>query len=215
MFYLGLVSDAAASIPVTFLIPDSQIQEDFGDIEPNSLDLYLQYAGQIDEEALGFMTIIHIKVHFQLMGIVLVQTLPSGHGYDIGSGAMETHVSTLQDTFYGFKEIRFENEDGTPVEFDQIGEPSKPMKLMSGLNHYNYYLIEQELKNILSSNFSVSYDNLETALQEMKIKPNDIYSPVIPDNVNFEVIDQDAITVVKFENTLDLLSMTERKLSAH
>ena len=49
----------------------------------------------------------------------------------------------LQDTFYGFKEIRFENEDGTPVEFDQVGEPSKPMKLTSGINYYNYYLFKQ------------------------------------------------------------------------
>ena len=45
VFHLGLASEAAASIPVTFLIPDSQIEEDFGDVEPNSLDLYMKYAG--------------------------------------------------------------------------------------------------------------------------------------------------------------------------
>ncbi len=180
MFHLGLASDAAASIPVTFLIPDSQIQEDFGDIEPNSLDLYIQYAGKIDEEALGFNDYHPYKGTLSVDGDVLVQTLPSGHGYDIGSGAMETHAGTLQDTFYGFKEVRFENEDGTPVEFDQVGEPSTPMKLMSGLNHYNFFLFEQSNQEFLSSNFSVSYDNLETALQEMKTKSNDIYSSSNP-----------------------------------
>ena len=143
VFHLGLASDAAASVPVTFLIPNSQIQEDFGDIKPNSLDLYMQYAGKIDEEALGFNDYHPYKGTLSIDGDVLVQTLPSGHGYDIGSGTVETHGGTLQDTFYGFKEVRFENEDGTPVEFDQVGEPSTPMKLMSGLNHYNFFLFEQ------------------------------------------------------------------------
>ena len=43
-------------------------------------------------------------------------------------------------------------------------------------------------KNILSSNFSYSYENLETALREMGINPNDVYSSVIPANVEFEVV---------------------------
>ena len=76
------------------------------------------------KRALGFNDYHPYKGTLSVDGDVLVQTLPSGHGYDIGSGAMETHVGTLQDTFYGFKEVRFENEDGTPVEFDQVGEPS-------------------------------------------------------------------------------------------
>ena len=65
------------------------------------------------------------------------------------------------------------------------------MKLMSGVNHYNLFLFEQSnAKNFFHPIFLYSYDNLETALQEMKIKSNDIYLPVIPDNVNFEVIDE-------------------------
>ena len=84
MFHLGLASEAAASIPVTFLIPDSQIEEDFGDVEPNSLDLYMKYAGKIDEEALGFYDYHPYKGTLSVDGDVLVQTLPSGHGYDIG-----------------------------------------------------------------------------------------------------------------------------------
>lgn len=212
VFHLGLASDAAASIPVTILIPDSQIYEDFGDIEPNSLDLYLQYAGKIDEEALGFNDYHPYKGTLSIDGDVLVQTLPSGHGYDIGSGRVETHAGTLQDTFYGFKEVRFENEDGTPVEFDQVGEPSTPMKLMSGLNHYNFHMFKQsDGQEYLSSNFSTSYDNLESALGEMKVKLNDVYSPIIPENVEFEVIEQKELTIVKFENKLDLSSMSAKE----
>ncbi|QUW22086.1 hypothetical protein JSQ81_00390 [Sporosarcina sp. Marseille-Q4063] len=210
VFHLGLASEAAASIPVTFLIPDSQIKEDFGDIEPSSLDLYMKYAGQIDEEALGFDDYHPYKGTFSVDGDVLVQSLPTGHGYDIAPGTISTYLGSLQDTFFGFEEIRFENEDGTAVEFDQVGEPSKPMKLNSGVNHYNYYLFEQsDGQEYLSSNFSYSYENLETALEEMKINPNDIYSSIIPTNVEFEVVEKNEVTVVKFKGTLDLLSMSE------
>ncbi|WP_172369424.1 hypothetical protein [Sporosarcina jiandibaonis] len=212
VFHLGLASEAASSIPVTFLIPNSQIKEDFGDVEPNSLDLYMKYAGKIDEEALGFYDYHPYKGTFSVDGDVLVQTLPAGHGYDIASGTIETHRGTLQDTFYGFKEVRFENEDGTPVEFDQVGEPSKPMKLNSGVNRYNYYLFKQsDGQEFLSSNFSNSYENLETALQEMKVKPNDIYFPVIPANLKFEVVEKNELTIVKFEKPLDLLSMSAKE----
>jgi hypothetical protein len=210
VFRLGLASEAAASIPVTFLIPDSQIEEDFGDVEPSSLDLYMKYAGQIDEEALGFYDYHPYKGTFSVDGDVLVHTLPSEHGYDTASGIITTYLGTLQDTFFGFKEIRFENEDGTPVEFDQVGEPSKPMKLNSGVNQFNYYLFKQsDGKEYLSSNFSYSYENLETALGEMEINPNDIYSSIIPANVKFKVVENKKVTVVKFKDTLDLLSMSE------
>jgi hypothetical protein len=210
VFRLGLASEAAASIPVTFLIPDGQIEEDFGDVEPSSLDLYMKYAGQIDEEALGFYDYHPYKGTFSVDGDVLVHTLPSEHGYDMASGIITTYLGTLQDTFFGFKEIRFENEDGTPVEFDQVGEPSKPMKLNSGVNHCNYDLFKQsDGQDYLSSNFSYSYENLETALGEMEINPNDIYSSIIPANVKFKVVENKKVTVVKFKDTLDLLSMSE------
>ncbi len=210
VFHLGLASEAAASIPVTFLIPNSQIKEDFGNVEPSSLDMYLKYAGQIEEEALGFYDYHPYKGTFSVDGDVLVQTLPPGHGYDIAPGTVSTYLGTLQDTFYGFNEIRFENEDGTPVEFDQVGETSKPMKLNSGVNHYNYYSFKQsDGQEFLSPNFSDSYENLERALLEMKVDPNDIYASIIPPNVNFEVIENKEVTIVKFLETLDLLSMTE------
>jgi hypothetical protein len=210
VFRLGLASEAAASIPVTFLIPDGQIEEDFGDVEPSSLDLYMKYAGQIDEEALGFYDYHPYKGTFSVDGDVLVHTLPSGHGYDMASGTITTYLGTLQDTFFGFEEIRFENEDGTPVEFDQVGEPSQPMKLNSGVNQYNYYLFKQsDGQEYLSSNFSYSYENIETALGEMEINPNDIYSSIIPANVKFEVVENKEVTVVKFKDTLDLLSLSE------
>ena len=44
LFHLGLAGDQASSIPVTFIIPNSQIEEDFGFLKPTSYDLYKKYA---------------------------------------------------------------------------------------------------------------------------------------------------------------------------
>ena len=46
LFHLGLAGDQASSIPITFIIPNSQIEEDFGVLEPTSYDLYKKYAGR-------------------------------------------------------------------------------------------------------------------------------------------------------------------------
>ena len=101
---------------------------------------------ELMKKHLVLLIIIHIKGKLALKEDRITHTLPNGHGYDTAPGTMETYVGTLQDTFYGFREIQFENEDGTTVEFDQVGEPSKPMELGSGKNYYNYYLFKQEME---------------------------------------------------------------------
>ena len=212
VFHLGLVGDTAASVPVTFVIPNSQIVEDFGELQPTSFDLYEMYATKIDEEALGFDDYHPYKGRLSVDGSKLIQTLPVGHGYDLGSASMEVHQGTLQDTFYGFDEIQFENEDGTPVEFDQVGEPSKSMKLLSGINSRSYYISKHtDGQEYLSSSFSKSHGNIKEALYDMKNEPNDIFSPVIPMDIDFEVIEEKGLTKVKFVEPLDLNAMTTNK----
>lgn len=212
IFRLGLVGDTAASVPVTFLIPNRQIEEDFGEYQPTSFDLYEMYAERVDEEALGFDDYHPYSGQLTVENETLIQTLPVGHGYDRSSSAMEVHRNTLKDTFYGFDAIQFENEDGTPVEFDQVGEPSKPMQLLGGANFYNYYISKHgNEREYISSNFSRTYENIDSALQEMKNGPNDIFSPVIPNNIEFEVIEEKDLTRVKFEEPLDLNAMNANK----
>lgn len=214
LFHIGLVGETAASVPVSFLIPERQIIEDFGEVKPTSFDLYEMYASKIDEKALGFDDYHSYKGTLAVEGNNLIQTLPEGHGYDIGSASLEVHSGTLQDTFYGFDEIQFRNEDGTPVVFDQVGEASKPMQLMSGVNFYNYYLSKHTNGNeYLSPNFLETHDTLTEALYEMKNKPNDIFSPVIPMDVSFEVKEEKEFTTIKFKEELDLFAMDEQEVS--
>lgn len=212
LFHLGLAGDQALSIAVTFIIPNSQIKEDIGFLEPTSYDLYKKYADRLDESALGFQEYHPYKGNIAAEDHVIIHQLPQGHGYDIGSGSMEVYLDSLQDTFYGYQEVRFENEDGTATMFSEVGQPSTPLILKSGRNHLNYYMFEQQDgQQFLTSNFSQPQPSLNEALQQMKVKPNDVFKPVIPSTLNFEVKADDKLTTIKFTQPLDLDAMEPEK----
>ncbi len=205
VWHLGLAGDAAVSVPVSFLIPEAQIKADFGNSKPTSLDLYTVYAERLDETALGFSEYHPYKGNFEVVGKSIVHRIPIGHGYDQAPASLEVFTNSLQDTFYGFKELLLKNEDGTVLEFDQVGEPSKPLKLTNGMGQLNYYLYEQTNgMQFLTSNFGKTYESLEDALEDMKNKPNDIFTSVIPEDINYEVILTDSYSIVKFKEQLDL-----------
>ncbi|WP_399632806.1 hypothetical protein [Sporosarcina sp. SG10008] len=212
LFHLGLAGDQALSIPITFIIPNSQIKKDIGFLEPTSYDLYKKYASRLDESALGFQEYHPYKGNIAAEDHVIIHQLPQGHGYDIGSGSMEVYLDSLQDTFYGYQEVRFENEDGTATMFSEVGQPSTPLILKSGRNHLNYYMFEQQDgQQFLTSNFSQPQPSLNEALQQMKVKPNDVFKPVIPSTLNFEVKADDKLTTIKFTQPLDLDAMEPEK----
>ncbi|WP_075617649.1 hypothetical protein [Paenisporosarcina indica] len=208
VFRLGMAGDAANSVPVTFLIPNSQIAADFGDRKPTSLELYQTYAPRIDEESLGFTDYHPYKGSFSVQGDSLHHTLPKDHAYDTASGTITVFFQSLSETFHDYSQIEFLNEDGTNVEFDQAGEPSKPTVLDGTINHSAYYLFRQSNKNVyLTPNFGQSSISLSEALLQMKEKPNDVYESVIPEGVNFEVKNAGDITQVVFSQPLDLEKM--------
>lgn len=212
LFHLGLAGDQASSVPVTFIISNSQIKEDFGFLEPTSYDLYKKYADRLDESALGFQEYHPYKGKIAADDHVIIHQLPKGHGYDLASASTEVYLNTLQDTFYGYQEVRFENEDGTVAMFSEAGQPSTPLILKSGRNHLNYYLfVQQDGQQFLSSNFSQPQPSLNEALQQMKVKPNDVFQTVIPSTIDFEVVADDKLTTIKFAQSLDLDAMEPEK----
>lgn len=212
LFHLGLASDQASSVPVTFIIPNSQIKEDFGFLEPTSYDLYKKYADRLDESALGFQEYHPYKGEIAVEDHVIIHQLPKGHGYDIASASMEVYQNTLQDTFYGYQEVRFENEDGTVAIFSEVGQPTPPLILKSGRSHCNYYMfVQQDGQQFLTSNFSQPQPSLNEALQQMKVKPNDVFQTVIPSTIDFEVKTDDKLTTIKFAQPLDLDAMEPEK----
>lgn len=215
IFRLGMAGDAANSVPVTFLIPNSQIADDFGDRKPTSLELYQTYAPRIDEEALGFTEYHPYKGSFSVQGDSLHHILPKDHAYDTASGTITVFFQSLSETFHDYSQIEFLNEDGTNVEFDQVGEPSKPMELGGAINHSAYYLFQQSNgTDYLTPNFGQSSISLSEALLQMKEKPNDVYESLIPEGVNFEVENEGDITRVVFSQPLDLEKM-DAKTATH
>ena len=206
LFRVGLSGDAANSVPVTFLIPKIQIEEDFGDKNPTSLELYQMYAPRLDEEILGFSEYHPYKGSFSTEGNTLIHTLPKDHDYDMASGTITVFTQSLKETFQDYNQIIFRNEDGSPVVFDQVGEPSKPMNLNDG--GYNYYLYSQSNGSVyLTPNFGRSFNSLPEALLQMKENDNDIYTSVIPQEITFEVKNEKGITNVIFDKPLDLEQM--------
>jgi len=212
LFHLGLAGDQGLSVPITFVIPNSQIEEDIGFLDPTSYELYKNYSDRLDESALGFQEYHPYKGKIAAEDYAIIHQLPQGHGYDKASASLEVYLASLQDTFYGYQEVRFENEDGTATMFAEVGQPSTPLILNSGRNHFNYYMFEQQDgRQFLTSNFSERQPSLSEALQQMKVKPNDIFQPVIPSTLNFEVKTNNKLTTIKFAQPLDLDAMEPGK----
>ena len=210
VFRMGLAGDAANSVPITFLIPISQIEADFGNEKPSQLDLYHEYAPRIDEEALGFLDYHPYKGEFLTEGDSLIHILPKDHNYDLASGTITVYFQTLKETFQEYSRVEFLNEDGTTLEFDQAGEPSKPMELNGGVNHYSYYRFQQSNGNdYLTPNFGQISGTLTEALLQMKEKPNEVYDTLIPEEVYFEVQEENDTTRVIFSEPLDLEQMDD------
>ncbi|MET1013374.1 MAG: RNA polymerase subunit sigma, partial [Paenisporosarcina sp.] len=205
VFQIGLAGNQANSVPVTILIPNNIIQNDFAGATPSQLDMYQQYAPQINEETLGFSEYHPYKGKFKTEGESLIHVLPKNHDYDLAGGAFGIYQTSLMDTFDEYKDIRFQNEDGSTVEFDQVGEPSKPLPLTKNKLMQNYYLFTSaEGKEYLTPNFGQTYKTITDALEAMKGNPNGIYTTLIPRGINFEIKEEDNLVRIHFTEPLDL-----------
>ncbi len=214
-FQIGLAGDQANSVPVTILIPNEIIQKDFANNTPTQLEVYQQYAPLINEETLGFSEYHPYKGKFTTEEDSLIHVLPENHDYDLSSSPMEVYSSSLKYTFDEYKEIRFQNEDGSTVEFDQVGKPREPLTLTKDKLMQNYYLfISADGREFLSPSFGQSFETITEALEAMKTKPNDIYTTVIPRGVKYEIQEEDKVVRITFAEPIDLEAM-DPKVATH
>lgn len=214
-FQIGLAGDQANSVPVTILIPNKIIQNDFVNNTPTQLEVYQQYAPIINEEALGFSEYHPYKGEFTTEEDSLIHVLPGNHDYDLAGATMEVYGSSLKYTFNEYKEIRFQNQDGSTVEFDQVGKPREPLTLTKDKLMQNYYLFTSaDGREYLSPSFDQSFKTIAEALEAMKTKPNDIYTTVIPRGVKYEIQEEDKVVRITFAEPLDLEAM-DPKVATH
>ena len=206
VFKLGLASDAADSLPITVLIPNDRIQQDFGDITPTGVELYNHYAPLFNESAIGFTEYHPYGGTISELGDQAVHTLPNDQNYDMASASLTTYLSSLVDTFSNtYEEVAILNEEGTAFVFSEVGEPTAPISLKGETTQYNYYKYTQaDGTTYLSPNFRESFTSVEDALNSMKEETNDIFESVILPNIDFEVTVENQIATVRFSEEIDL-----------
>lgn len=207
-FHIGLATDQATIAPVTFLIPDWQIEEDFDTEQPDSVALYHRYAQSLDEEALGFIEYHPYKADISADDKKIQMKLDADHSYDLSSATLEMLDQSVQDTFYGYDSVRYLEKSGSPVVFDQVGKAAEPVKLNGLQSSQAYYRFNQtDGGQLLSSDFGKTSGSVKEALAAMKETPNDIYESVVPDDVDFSVAEKDELLTIRFNEELDLNNM--------
>jgi len=212
IFQLGLSSDDGDSVPITVLIPNDRIQQDFGDITPSGVELYNKYAPLFNESAIGFMEYHPYAGTISELGDQVVHTLPNDQPYDYGTASMMNYFASLVDTFskYSYDEVALLDEEGDAFTFSEIGEPNAPIALKDESTQYNYFSYTQsDGTKYLAPNNREAYSTVEEAILAMKEETNDIYQSVILPNVEFEVNVQDQVVAVSFTEELDLESFDQ------
>ncbi len=209
VFRIGLAGRDAESVPMTYVIPNERVATDFGGEKPSTLRMYEKYAPQIDEEAKGFTEYHPYKGELKEKDDKLIHVLPKENDYDVASATVNEYKGTMEDTFSDseYSEVEIQNEDGTPYEFSQEGEPNQAMSLTNA-KRYNYYLYQDTNgAEYLSPDFRQTFETVTEALTQMKNKNDDVYTSVVPANVTYTVKEQEEGVVVTFDIPLDLTSM--------
>jgi len=209
VFRIGLAGRDAESVPMTYVIPNERVATDFGGEKPSTLRMYEKYAPQIDEEAKGFTEYHPYKGELKEKDDKLIHVLPKENDYDVASATVNEYKGTMEDTFSDseYSEVEIQNEDGTPYEFSQEGEPNQAMSLTNA-KRYNYYLYQDTNgAEYLSPDFRQTFETVTEALTQMKNKNDDVYTSVVPENVTYTVKEQEEGVVVTFDIPLDLTSM--------
>ncbi|MFS0576714.1 hypothetical protein AB1K83_13830 [Sporosarcina sp. 179-K 3D1 HS] len=206
-FRIGLTY-AADVIPVTFLIPEERVSEDFPGGDRDSVRLYNRYASEIPEEELGFD-----DYHPYIGGIIdagddINHQVPPDHGYDMSSATLEVYTNTVLETFTDHLRLKTIDEKGNLVTFDQVGT-KEPIPLTAGkrpLPYYKYSLPSG--KTYLVPSGGIPIENVESALQAMKEAPNDLVDAIVPENVDYDVEVTKGTVTISFKEPLDLEGMS-------
>lgn len=204
LFPIGLTA-GAESIPITFLITEEQMAENFLE-QPTQLQLYEKFAPLINEQALGFDDYHPYRGEITETNETITHIMPVNHQYDLASATMYVYFGTLQMTFgKNYSTLINLDETGKPITFDQAGEPSEPSPLGGEMLHYSYALFQNENGPIyLAPNNRQLFASVKEALEYMPVKDNDVYQPAILDGVTFKVEVEEEHVIIRFNDQLDL-----------
>lgn len=198
---IGLTENAFV-VPVSFLIPEDRIAEAFGDLMPSSLDLYQQYADDIDETQLGFDEYHPYLGDLEKTAKGIRHILPQDHQYDLSSASIGVYFNTLSETFPDVAEITVVNEDGSAAEFSQVGSVEAISPEQKGIAYYSFATINGEI--YLAPGYDMPFASATEAIEALAQSPNDFYKSTIPQNVDFQLSETEDLVQIDFEGLVDL-----------
>lgn len=204
LFTLGLTENAVV-IPVSFLISDDKLQTDFGTTEVNAADLYNRYADRVDEQDFGFDDYHPYSGSIETENEGIRHTLPEGHGYDMASASITVYMNSLAASFPDAARIAIVDEAGSPAEFSQVGPVQSFDPAPQNLAYYSRETANGEI--FLVPGYDMPHDNVIDAFEAMKLSPNDLFSSVIPEELDFAVSETDNEVTVEFETAVDIEAM--------
>lgn len=205
LFKIGLASDEAESIPVTILIPNEKIVEDFGKDNPTQVELYNEYAPQLNEKLLGFNEYHPYVGEITESEGKVIHKLPNNHPYDEDAA---TYYATLTDTFSDYSEMEIVDENSEPVILEDIGEEYTLLTEKSKQHSYFKY-VQNDGSEFLAPNFRETYSTVEEAMEALKVSTNDIYKSVILPNADYSVSVNHDVVIITFKNRLDLFEYNQ------
>lgn len=208
LFTVGMTENAVV-IPVSFVIWDDRLQEDFGTADVDAVELYNRYAAELDEEALGFEEYHPYSGTLNTAADGVQHELPDGHNYDMASASMNVYFNSLSATFADANEISIIDESGTAAYFDQVG-PVQPIEPgIRNLAYYSYSLANDD--NYLVPGYDMPHENASAALEAMKSSPSDLYDSVVPSGLDYSISESDQTVTVEFTEPVNFNSYEYRE----
>ena len=201
---LGLTENAFV-VPVSFLIPKDQVELDFENVNPSSLELYQEYAADIDETHLGFDEYHPYVGELEKTTSGIRHLLPGDHQYDMASASIGIYFNTLSETFADVPKIEVVNTDGSPAEFSEIGPVEPLVPEQQSIAYYAFTL--DNGKVYLTPGYDMPFTEASEAIRALAESPNDYYQATIPQDVNFQVSETAEYVEVNFEDGFDLSLM--------
>jgi hypothetical protein len=175
------------------------------------LQLYEQYAADINEEDLGFTDYHPYKGTFEIDQDQLIHRLSKEHNYDLASAAIYAYDLSLQFTFEGFTQINHQNEDGSQAEFDQVGQKT-PTVLTNGLYKTAVYPYTDPTGQVyMVPSINEPFNDVSDALEALKTSPNDFFANVVPRSVTYTVEEIQGVAHIKFSEPLELNSLSQEQ----
>ncbi|HSJ38495.1 MAG TPA: hypothetical protein VK945_09835 [Planococcus sp. (in: firmicutes)] len=203
LFTVGLTENALV-IPVSFVVSNDKLQEDFGTTEVEAAELYNRYAAEIDEEALGFDDYHPYSGTITGTAEGIEHTLPQDHAYDMASASMTVYFNSLSASFADAAQISIVDEAGSPANFDQVG-PIQPINPAAQRIAYYSYTTANGY-GYLVPGYDMPHDNAVEALTAMKSSPNDLYVSLMPADLDYSVSETEQTVTVEFSETVDFNS---------